>query len=125
MDNHEHSSQQMAKDTLVTFRPHTSHKMQPLDRGVYGRFKTYYNSAMNEWMIKPGNVGKSATIYDVAELVGKIFPSAFTPINITRGFQVSGIEPLNENIFLEHEFCYQMLLIVLCPKQNKIPVMKV
>lgn len=46
---------QLAKDngvTMITFHPHTSHKMQPLDRGVFGLFSTYYNSKMNDWMLK-------------------------------------------------------------------------
>lgn len=111
LDNHEShisiATIQLAKDkgvTMVTFHPHTSHKMQPLDRGIFGPFKTYYNTKMNEWMLKPENVGKPATIYDVAEVVGKAFPLAFTPSNITRGFQVSGLHPLNEDIFQDYEF---------------------
>lgn len=111
MDNHEsHISVktiQLAKDngvTLVTFHPHTSHKMQPLDRGVFGPFKTYYNNFMNTWMSTSGNIAKPATIYDVAEIVGKAFPLAFTPSNIATGFRVSGLQPLNENIFPDSDF---------------------
>lgn len=89
---------------LVTFHPHTSHKMQPLDRGVFGPFKTFYNTAMNNWMSISTNVGKPATIYDVAESVGRSFPLAFTPNNILTGFKKSGLYPLNEDIFPEHEF---------------------
>jgi hypothetical protein len=29
--------------TLLSFPPHTSHKLQPLDRGVYGPFKKFFN----------------------------------------------------------------------------------
>ncbi|KAJ8935831.1 hypothetical protein NQ314_012625 [Rhamnusium bicolor] len=53
---------------LVTFHPHTSHRMQPLDVCVYEPFKTYYSSAVSNWMNTPGNAGKPITIYDVAEL---------------------------------------------------------
>lgn len=28
---------------LLTFPPHCSHKLQPLDRGVYGPLKSYFN----------------------------------------------------------------------------------
>lgn len=55
---------------LLTFHPHTSHKMQPLDRGVFGPFKTFYNETVNNWMLSPGNAGKPVTIYDIAPLVG-------------------------------------------------------
>jgi len=111
MDNHEShisvKSIKLAKEngvTLVTFHPHTSHKMQPLDRGVYGPFNAYYNTAMNDWMGTAGNVRKPATIYDVAGLVGRAFPLAFTQNNIISGFKCTGIHPLNENIFPDSEF---------------------
>ena len=35
---------------LLTIPPHTSHKLQPLDRTVYGPFKTSYNKAMDNWL---------------------------------------------------------------------------
>ena len=84
--------------------PHTSHKLQPLDRSVFGPFKTYYHKSMNEWMITPGNVGMPVTIYDVCTIAGKAYEAAFTPKNIVAGFKVTGIIPLNENIFEESEF---------------------
>ncbi|XP_065662658.1 uncharacterized protein LOC101240724 isoform X2 [Hydra vulgaris] len=57
MDNHESqvniSVIELAKKSgivLMTFHPHTTHKMQPLNRGVFGPFKTFYYNAMNSWM---------------------------------------------------------------------------
>lgn len=87
---------------MVTFHPHTSHKMQPLDRTVFGPFKTYYNTAASEWMIM--HPGQPLTIYEIAELVGTAFPKAFTTSNIQKGFEISGLYPVNENIFHEHEY---------------------
>lgn len=51
-----------------------------------------------------GNIGKPLTIYDIADLVGKAFPRAFTPTNIANGFKATGFHPLNENIFSEADF---------------------
>lgn len=62
---------------FMTLHPHTSHKMQPLDRGVFGPFKTYYNKAVNNWMLTPGNAGKPVTIYKVAAFVGDAYPLLF------------------------------------------------
>lgn len=76
--------------------------MQPLDRGVFGPFKTYYNTTINEWMLKPEHFRKQAIIY-VAKVIGKAFLLAFTPRNIMPDLQVSGIHPLNENIFQDYE----------------------
>lgn len=111
LDNHEThvniSVIDLAKKSgiiLLTFHPHTSHKMQPLDRGVFGPFKTYYNEAMNNWMISPGNAGKPVTIYEVAALAGLAFPRAFNPSNIMKGFKVSGFAPFNPNIFNDIDF---------------------
>lgn len=36
---------------LIRFHRHNSHKMQPLDRGVYRPFKAFYDQAVNNWMI--------------------------------------------------------------------------
>ncbi|XP_046393584.1 uncharacterized protein LOC124161317 [Ischnura elegans] len=87
---------------MITFPPHTSHKLQPLDRTVFGSFKMHYNRAMNNWM--SSNPGKSVSVYDVAQLVGRAFPLAFTTSNILSGFSATGISPLNEDIFQEDEF---------------------
>ena len=64
---------------LLTLPPHSSHRMQPLDRSVFGPFKAYYHKEMYDWMNTPGNAGKPVTIYDVCQIVGKAYESAFTP----------------------------------------------
>jgi len=35
---------------LLSFSPHCSHKLQPLDRSVYGPFKKFVNREMDQWM---------------------------------------------------------------------------
>jgi DDE superfamily endonuclease len=109
MDNHDsHVSLpaiQYAKENgiiMLTFPPHCSHKLQPLDRSVYGPMKKYYNTACDAWML--ANPGKPMTIYDVAGRLGHAFPLAMTPINIQAGFRVSGNWPFNRDIFTEDEF---------------------
>ena len=109
LDNHEsHATIEavtLAKESgivMLTFPPHTSHKLQPLDRTVFGSFKKYYGTACSEWMLSNG--GKPLSIYNVAECVGKAYLLSFTPLNIQAGFRVSGIWPINENIFTDAEF---------------------
>lgn len=87
---------------IVTFPPHCSHKLQPLDVTVYGPFKTRYRIAMNEWMLS--NPGKTVTIYQVGQFVKEAYLAAFSPHNITQGFLKTGIYPLNSNIFNAKEF---------------------
>ena len=74
---------------LLTFPPHCSHKLQPLDRAVYGPFKRYYNNACDCRMKE--NRGQTMIIYDIPDMVEKAFPRAFTPVNIQSGFKVAGI----------------------------------
>ena len=87
---------------LLTLPPHTSHRLQPLDRTVYGPLKKYVNSACDSWM--KSNPGKTMSIYDIPEIVRISLPRATTPENITSGFRVSGIYPFDKDVFPEHEF---------------------
>lgn len=87
---------------MVTFPPHTSHKLQPLDISVYGPLKTYYNQAVEAWLYNHN--GNTFTIYSVAEALGIAYPRAFTPRNILSGFRKSGIFPLDPEIFTEDDF---------------------
>ena len=48
--------------------------------------------------------GKTITIYDVAELVGKADEQALTPRTIRSGFAASGIWPFSRDVFGEDEF---------------------
>ena len=88
--------------TLLTLPPHCSHKLQPLDRSVYDPFKTFYNQDANAFMVN--YPGKTITIYDVAELVGKANEQALTPRTIRSGYAAGGIWPFNRDVFGEDEF---------------------
>lgn len=87
---------------IVTFPPHCSHKLQPLDVSVYGPFKTRYRVAMNEWMLS--NPGKTITIYQVGQFVKEAYLHALSPKNVTSGFSKTGIYPLNSNTFSDEDF---------------------
>ena len=67
LDNHSShisvQSRKFAKENgivLLTIPPHTSGKLQPLDKCVYGPFKTKYKRAMDDWL--RSNPGKAYTI---------------------------------------------------------------
>lgn len=51
---------------VITLSPHCSHKMQPLDRSVYGPLKKYINSTIDSWM--RNHAGKTMTIYDIPNI---------------------------------------------------------
>ena len=109
MDNHEsHTSYDailLAKEKgihLLTFPPHTSSRLQPLDVSVYGPLKTYWSQAMENWLrLHPG---RAVTEYEIGELLGVAFPKAFSQTNITSGFSKPGIFPLNTGVWQESDF---------------------
>jgi len=87
---------------LLSFPPHCSHKLQPLDRSVYGPFKKFINQNMTAWM--HNNPEKRITIYDIPHISCGAIISAATPKNILNGFSVSGIWPFNRDAFSEDEY---------------------
>ena len=114
MDNHKSylsvALVELARDhevTIVTFPPHCSHRLQPLDVSVYGPFKTYFNSSCQSWMLS--NAGQALTIYNLASLSSIAYYRAFTPSNITSGFKKTGIVPFDEHIFPEDVFLSSMV----------------
>ncbi|XP_063837138.1 uncharacterized protein LOC135086264 [Ostrinia nubilalis] len=108
-DNHEShisiDSVKYAKEHgihLLTIPPHTSQKLQPLDRILFGTLKSYYDTACDDWMVT--HPGRTITIYDISGLLGRAYPLAMTPRNITKSFEITGIFPLNADIFTDDEF---------------------
>ena len=78
---------------MLTIPPHTSHRLQPLDRSVFGPFKTAFNRAMDGWL--RSNPGRRVTIYEIPHLVNEAHMAAMTPANAISGFRNTGIYPYN------------------------------
>lgn len=109
LDNHESHLSLEALDlakssgvTILTVPPHTTAKLQPLDVGLNGPFKTYYNAAVDSWLLQ--NPGQTLTIYHIAKCVGEAYLKAMTPINITNAFKKCGIFPYDNSVFTEEDF---------------------
>lgn len=104
LDNHEtHVSIDLIKFcrkhgiVLLTFPPHTSHRLQPLDVGVFSSFKNNCKAEFNSWISQ--NPGKTISIYHVAGLSAKAYDNAFTRANILSGFKKTGIVPFDPKVF--------------------------
>lgn len=87
---------------LLSFPPHCTHKLQPLDRSVYGPFKKAINTACEAWM--RNHAGKTMSIYDIPSIINTAMPLAFTQANIQAGFRKTGIFPFNRDVFQEIDF---------------------
>lgn len=87
---------------MLSFPPHCTHRLQPLDRSVFGPLKKYIYTEMDQWMLN--NPGSTIKIYDIPAIIAKAFPLAATPSNIMAGFKSCGICPFNRNVFQDHDF---------------------
>lgn len=87
---------------LLSFPPHCSHKLQPLDRSVFGPLKRVVTSACGSWL--KTHPGTTMSIYDIPSIVKASLPLAATPTNGQAGFKCTGIWPFNREIFQESDF---------------------
>jgi hypothetical protein len=97
----------LARDSFVTIvclPPHCSHKLQPLDVSFMRPFKNYYNEEVRTWLANHRNPVRPITHYQISSLIGKAFAKAATLETAMNGFRKTGIYPLDENVFEDHDF---------------------
>jgi len=87
-DNHIH---------MLSTPPHTTHKLQTLDRVFFKPFKQAYGSASASWMRQ--NLGVRLTEYDVAGLLNIAFTKVARLEIAQNGFRCTGIQPFDCEIF--------------------------
>ncbi|KAL8296462.1 hypothetical protein RB597_005852 [Gaeumannomyces tritici] len=78
---------------LVTLPSHSTHRMQPMDVGVFSHFKREQQTVLWE-AVQSGEVSFSRT--DFVFSLKRCLEAAFTRGHIISGFEDSGIWPLNE-----------------------------
>jgi hypothetical protein len=74
----------------------------PLNRSVYGAFKKFVNNASDACL--RSNPGRTLTIYNIPSIVSQSLSNALTPKNIKSGFLVTGIWPLDRDVFTDEDF---------------------
>lgn len=87
---------------MLSFPPHCTHMLQPLDVGVNGPFKTYCAKAQDNWL--RNNPGKTMSIYEIPGIVKTAWPLAASPSNIINAFKKTGVYPYNPQIFTDEDF---------------------
>ena len=87
---------------MICLPPHTTHRMQPLDKTIYGPLKCAYNAACDQWMVC--HAGDRISAYDQAELFGKAYTTIATVKKAVTGFESTGLWPFNPDIFTPEDF---------------------
>ena len=82
---------------LFTLPPNTTHLSQPLDKGCFGPLKTAWKHACHQYITK--NPGRVITRYQFSGLFSQAWMESMTMRNITAGFRVTGIYPVNREVF--------------------------
>ena len=93
---------------LLQLPGHTTHRLQPLDIGVFGPMQTFYNQVLDQWMTN--HAGQCITQYDVAALITTAYYKAASVSNAAKSFEASGCWPVNRFVFSEADFVASDLL---------------
>ena len=83
---------------LFTLPPNTTHLSQPLDKGCFSsQLKVAWKEACHHFLTI--NPGKVVTRYQFSMLFSQAWMKSMTVSNICAGFRVTGVHPLNRNVF--------------------------
>lgn len=96
---------------VLTFPPHCSHRLQPLDVGIYGPLKAVFKKGLNDFIVS--NPGRRPSLYDLAPIFNKAFDKAFSREHILKAFEKTGIAPFNSQVFTEEDFASSTVMVPL------------
>ena len=102
---------------ILIFPGHTSHLLQPFDVGVASSLKTAYQKELHGYKVELDENGmlKKTGKFNVGAvrkmmircLINALHKSAL-PDNIKKGFEISGIAPLNKNVPLSSQYAMEV-----------------
>ncbi|CAK1588229.1 unnamed protein product [Parnassius mnemosyne] len=87
---------------LMSSPPHTTHKLQPLDRTFMKPFKDAYSQRCDLWIRT--NAGCRITDYDIAGLVKEAFIKVARLDIAVSGFKCTGIHPFDRHLFSDLDY---------------------
>lgn len=98
---------ELAKDNniiMLTFPPHTSHRLQPVDITFNKPLSTFFAEEHNTWMRAKKKEGKVVTLADFFSVWTPAYIRAASLSNARNGFRKAGVHPFNRNVFSNEEF---------------------
>ena len=89
-----------AEEQIIVFclPPHSSHKTQPLDKGVFSPLKENWREECHLYV--QNNPGKVVTRYSFSEIFKKAWMRSMTPANIVSGLKITGIYPTDRSVVI-------------------------
>lgn len=82
---------------LLCLPPHCTHRLQPLDIGIFGPLDVYYNREIEIWL--KANVGRTVGLYQISNIFCKAYVKTITMKNILSAFEACGINPYKPDNF--------------------------
>ncbi len=86
---------------ILSIPPHSSHKMQPLDKTFNGPLKTYYSEEIRQFVKREA---RPVSAYDVSKLFANAYLKVQTAAIASSGFTQTGLYPPNRARFTEADF---------------------
>ena len=83
---------------IFTLPPNTTHFTQPLDKGVFGPFKTHWKWVCHDFQVS--HSGRVVNQYNFCSLFGKAWIECMTCANIMASFGTTGVYPMNWDAIL-------------------------
>ena len=74
---------------IFTLPPNTTHLTQPLDKGVFGPFKTHWKRVCHDFQVS--HPGRVVNHYNFCSLFSKAWIKSMTCVNIMAGFGTTGV----------------------------------
>lgn len=87
---------------VLSFPPHTSHRLQPLDVAVFGPVQNACNQLCEDWVTT--HPGRVMQIFDLPPVFRRGLELGAGEVNITSGFRASGVWPFDRQIFTDIDF---------------------
>jgi hypothetical protein len=105
---------------LAVLPPHSTHRLQPLDVGLFSPLATYYSQAIDKLLAESQGLVR-LTKRDFWPLFREAWMKAFTAKNVRSAWEATGIQPFNPDKVLA-TFIHREATSQTSPQQTKTPL---
>lgn len=92
---------------IITFPPHCTHRLQPLDVCFFKSLKSAYNLESGNWMTS--NPGRRISVFEVAAIFAVAYNKCAGVQKAVTGFETCGLWPYNPDRFTDDDFAASFL----------------